>query len=352
MQKSLSYDDVLLVPQYSDIKSRAEVSTSTNLGAGLILNLPIISSPMDTITETSMAFVMGTMGGTGIIHRYNTIEVQTNIVKEVNECFAHETGMPSMDTNHYVGAAVGVTGDFIERAQALVFAGVHYICVDVAHGHHILMEEALYNLKKSLPGGIHIMAGNVATLDGINDLADWGADSVRCNIGGGSICSTRIQTGHGIPGFQTIVECAKTDRNVGIIADGGIRNAGDIVKALAAGADAVMLGSLLAGTHETPGDILKDKYGSWKTYRGMASKEAQMSWRGNYSSYEGISSHVPYHGYVDDILADLKRNIRSGLSYSGARNIRELQAKAMFVRQTSAGVTESNTHIASKSRKW
>ena len=350
MQKSLSYDDVLLVPQYSDIKSRAEVSTSTNLGAGLILDLPIISSPMDTITETSMAFVVGTMGGTGIIHRYNTIEVQTNIVKEVNGCFAHEQHIPGARPK--VGAAVGVTGDFIERAQALVFAGVHYICVDVAHGHHLLMKEALHNLKKSLPSGLHIMAGNVATLDGINDLADWGANSVRCNIGGGSICSTRIQTGHGIPGFQTIVECAKTERDVGIIADGGIRNAGDIVKALAAGADAVMCGSLLSGTHETPGDILKDKYGSWKTYRGMASKEAQLSWRGNYSSYEGVSSHVPYRGYVDDILADLKRNIRSGLSYSGARSIRELQAKAVFIRQTSAGVTESNTHIAGKSRKW
>jgi len=350
MQKSLSYDDVLLVPQYSDIKSRAEVSTSTNLSAGLKLSLPIISSPMDTITETSMAFVMGTVGATGIVHRYNTIEEQTDIIKEVNECFAHEPDMPY--GTQQVGAAVGVTGDFIERAQALVFAGVDYICVDVAHGHHILMKEALYNLRKSLPSGFHIMAGNVATLVGINDLADWGADSVRCNIGGGSICSTRIQTGHGMPGFQTIVECAKTDRNVGIIADGGIRNAGDIVKALAAGADAVMCGSLLSGTYETPGAVLKDKYGSWKVYRGMASKEAQMNWKGDYSSYEGVSSHVPYRGYVDDILADLERNIRSGLSYSGARSIRELQATSVFIRQTSAGVTESNTHIANKSRKW
>ena len=138
------------------------------------------------------------------------------------------------------------------------------------------------------------MAGNVATLDGINDLADWGADSVRCNIGGGSICSTRIQTGHGMPGLQTIFECAKTDRDVKIIADGGIKNSGDIVKALAAGADIVMVGSLLAGTHETPGNGIKAGTGhAWKEYSGMASKEAQMEWRGKYSSFEGVASR-PY----------------------------------------------------------
>ena len=194
------------------------------------------------------------------------------------------------------------------------------------------------------------MAGNVATLKGINDLADWGANSVRCNIGGGSICSTRIQTGHGMPGFQTILECAKTDRDVGIIADGGIRNAGDIVKALAAGADAVMCGSLFSGTAETPGEIFRGENATWKAYRGMASKEAQMDWRGTYASFEGVTSRVPYRGHVDEILVDIKQNIRSGFSYSGARNIKELQSKAVFVQQTSAGAVESGTHI--KSRKW
>lgn len=153
------------------------------------------------------------------------------------------------------------------------------------------MKEALHQLRKNLDDDVHIMAGNVATLQGVNDLADWGADSVRCNIGGGSICSTRIQTGHGVPGLQTIMDCAKTDRAVAIIADGGIRNSGDIVKALAAGADAVMCGSLFAGSRETPGTIIKDSQGhSWKEYRGMASKEAQMSWRGKYSSFEGVSA--------------------------------------------------------------
>tara|TARA_R110002012_G_scaffold193847_3_gene361671 strand:+ start:1281 stop:2312 length:1032 start_codon:yes stop_codon:yes gene_type:complete len=341
MDKSLSYDDVLLVPKYSDIRSRSEIDITGDLTNGLSLPLPIISSPMDTITETTMSFIMACMGGSGIIHRYNTIEEQSKMVREAS------ADIDSVAIGS-LGAAVGVTGDYIERAQSLVFAGVKYICVDIAHGHHILMKEALYNLRKALPPNFHIMAGNVATLQGVNDLADWGANSVRCNIGGGSICSTRIQTGHGMPGLQTIFDCAKTDRDVGIIADGGIRNAGDIVKALAAGADAVMCGSLLAGTNETPGNILKDASGSYKVYRGMASKEAQINWRGRYSSFEGISSVVPCRGNVDSLLTDLGKNIKSGFSYSGARNMKELRLKADFTQQTTAGTVESGTHISSK----
>jgi len=182
-------------------------------------------------------------------------------------------------------------------------------------------------------------------LEGYNDLVDWGADSVRCNIGGGSICSTRIQTGHGVPGLHTIIECARSDRNAPIIADGGIRNSGDIVKALAAGADFVMLGSMLSGTDETPGDVVKTHEGKFKSYRGMASADAQIEWRGTTASLEGIATTVPCKGSVDDILADLERGIRSGFSYSGARSLKELQAKARFIRQTSSGQTESATHI-------
>jgi len=249
-----------------------------------------------------------------------------------------------------MGAAVGISGDYIDRATALLSAGVDFLCVDVAHGHHILMKKALEKLR-SLTDEFHIMAGNVATLEGVNDLADWGADSVRCNIGGGSICSTRMQTGHGLPGLQTIFECARTDRDVAIIADGGIRNSGDIVKALAAGADAVMCGSLLAGTTESPGNVFEGADGfKYKSYRGMASKEAQMSWRGKYSSFEGVATQVPYRGSVAAILEDIERGIRSGFSYSGAQSLKELQRKAKFVRQTSAGLGESRTHI--NTRKW
>jgi len=189
------------------------------------------------------------------------------------------------------------------------------------------------------------MAGNVATLEGFNDLADWGADSIRCNIGGGSICTTRVQTGHGVSGLQTIFDCAKSDRDAKIIADGGIKNSGDIVKAFAAGADFVMLGSLLAGTDEAPGEVFELDGMRFKTYRGMASPDAQVEWRNKISSHEGISSTVPHCGSVEEVLTALKCNVRSGFSYSGARNIQELRTKAQWVQQTGASQVESSPHI-------
>ena len=333
MHRTYSYDDVLLVPQYSDIRSRSEIDISTNLSNGIELQLPIFASPMDTVSEAAMGNAMSQVGASAIIHRYNTIQEQTNEINKI--------GSPRI-----VGAAIGITGDYLERASALVDCGTDFLCVDVAHGHHVMVKEALYELRKLFGDDYHLMAGNVATLQGINDLADWGADSVRCNIGGGSICSTRIQTGHGLPGLQTIIECAKTDRDVKIIADGGIKNSGDMVKALAAGADAVMVGSLLAGTTQTPGEMFMDaKGGRWKTYRGMASKEAQVEWRGKYSSFEGVATRVPHRGSVIEILEDLEKGIRSGFSYTGARNLRELQTKAQFVEQTTSGLSESRTHI-------
>jgi IMP dehydrogenase len=332
----LSYDDVLLVPQYSDIRSRSEIDIGTDLGNGVNLQLPIIASPMDTISEQHMAGAIGSLGGSAVIHRYNTIEEQCSMVSDVEQPCT-------------VGAAIGIGGDYLERASGLVEAGATYLCVDVAHGHHIMMKEALQELRMLFGDDYHIMAGNVATLGGIDDLADWGADSVRCNIGGGSICSTRIQTGHGMPGLQTIIECAQTDRDIKIIADGGIKNSGDMVKALAAGADAVMVGSLLAATTETPGAVTMDINGAgWKTYRGMASKEAQIEWRGKYSSFEGVTTTLRHKGSVVPILQDLERGIRSGLSYSGARNISEFHAKADFIRQTVSGLYESRAHINSR----
>ena len=332
--ESLSYNDVLLVPQYSDIKSRKEVDISSNLGQ-LKFDIPIIASPMDTISEGPMAQAMSTLGGLSIIHRYNTPEQQAKIIKTTTTTVPPAT----------VGGAIGTSGDYLERATALVNAGAKVLCVDVAHGHHALMKTALRSLRVTFGTKVHIMAGNVATLEGYNDLVDWGADSVRCNIGGGSICSTRIQTGHGVPGFHTIIDCARSDRNAPIIADGGIRNSGDIVKALAAGADFVMLGSLLSGTDETPGDIINTRKGKFKAYRGMASKDAQVEWRGKTASLEGIATTVAYKGSVTDVISELERGIRSGLSYSGARTIQELQASAQFIRQTTSGQTESGTHI-------
>jgi len=344
-EKALTYDDVLLTPRYSEIRSRQEINIGNSLDENIWLNIPIISSPMDTVTEVEMAHAMATAGGLGVIHRYNDIEEQAGLVgglyntlKEVN---------PMVDPP--IAAAIGVTGRFLTRAIALYENGASILCIDVAHGHHILVKEAIKKLKTELGGNIHIMAGNVATLGAFNDLADWGADSIRCNIGGGSICSTRVQTGHGKPGLQTIFDCARTDRDVKIIADGGIRTSGDMVKALAAGADFVMLGSMLAGTEETPGTTYEESSGSlFKKYRGMASKDAQITWRGSYSSDEGVSTQVPYKGPAKPILDDIVNGIRSGFSYSGARDILELQTRAEFVLQTNAGLQESGTHILSR----
>jgi len=333
----LTFDDVLLLPQYSDIQSRAEVDISSELSTGISLRIPIIASPMDTICESAMAKEIANFGGIGIIHRYNTIENQSKIVADVYG-----------DGENVVGGAIAITGDYLKRARSLVNSGVSVLCLDVAHGDHFLMEMALKNIKEKYGHIIHIMAGNVATYPAAVRLASWGADSVRVGIGGGSICSTRIQTGHGMPTFASIIECANVKKeypDVKIIADGGIKNSGDIVKAYAAGADFIMIGSLLAGTTQAPGDIIYQDGKRYKSYRGMASKDAQMDWRGRASSLEGIATVVPYKGSVVEILESLEKGIRSGLSYSGARNLRELQDNAAFIRQTSNGVIESDTHI-------
>jgi IMP dehydrogenase len=220
------------------------------------------------------------------------------------------------------------------------------ICIDIAHGHHVMMRDALKKLRSHFPDELHIMAGNVATLQAFDELADWGANSIRVGIGGGSICSTRIVTGHGVPTLQSVLDCSISRHDVKIIADGGIKTTGDIVKAIAAGADFVMVGSMLAGTNETPGAVLETPSGEkYKEYRGMASKKAQHSWRGKSSTPEGVSTTVPYKGSVKHSLQDIDGGLRSGLSYSGARTIKEFQNKASLILQSGASQLESNTHI-------
>ena len=338
-KEAVTYDDMLIVPQYSDITSRSEVDISSRLGHRE-LRLPIIASPMDTVSGDEMAIAMYRSGGMAVLHRYNTISEQVAMAGNVTKV---------TDWSSQVAAAIGVTGDYLERSEALIATGVDVLCVDVAHGHHSLMKKALTTLREEYDNNIYIIAGNVCTLEGINDLADWGADAVRCNIGGGSICSTRIVTGHGLPGLQTIFDCVKTDRDVKIIADGGIKTSGDIVKALAAGADFVMCGSLLAGTTESPGKILNLPDNTRvKEYRGMASKDAQLDWRNKSSTPEGVASYIPFKGSVVDILQDLEGGIKSGLSYSGARNLTELRHRVEWARQTTAGTHESSTHIFSQ----
>ena len=359
MREAIAFDDVLLEPQYSDIKSRSEVDISSCLGSAkkvtvtrseegtsckvdffdqeMNFSLPIISSPMDTVTEDTMAVAMSRAGGFGIIHRYNTIDEQAALA--VSAYTQAEEGETIM-----VAAAIGVTGDYMERAVELTKVGVNVFCLDVAHGHHSHVKEAIFNLNQE-HNSIHLMAGNVATLTAFKDLENWGAHSIRVGIGGGSICSTRIRTGHGIPTFQSILDCASVARTAKVIADGGFKTSGDIVKALAAGADFVVLGSMLAGTEETPGDIIKKDNQLYKKYRGMASEEAQIDWRGHCSVSEGICATVPYRGAVTEVLKKIEGGIRSGLSYSGARNIGELRAMARFIKQTTCSQLESNTHI-------
>jgi IMP dehydrogenase len=338
MIEALTYDDLLLVPQYSDILSRREASTESILDEELDLKfkLPIISSPMDTVTGADMAVSIANLGGLGIIHRYNTVSEQTYIAKHVIETVGSK----------HVGFAIGVTGDYRDRARALVDSGALILCLDVAHGDHVHMKDALTCLRDDFGRSIHLMAGNVATLESFDNLASWGARSIRGGIGGGSICSTRLQTGHGVPSLMTVFECARSESDTKLIADGGIKTPGDIVKALAAGADFVMLGSMLSGTDETPGEIIIDSAGNeHKAYRGMASKDAQIAWRGRAASLEGIATTVRRKGPVADIIANIENGLRSGMSYSGARSLSELRAKARWRRQTGAGTRESDTHI-------
>lgn len=352
---SLTFDDVLLLPQGSEVLSRTNIDITTNLGPvkestfSLSPKLtPLIASPMDTVSESSMANAMASRSALAIIHRYLSIEEQVKHAKLANSL---------------VGAAVGATGDFFERAQALLESNVKIICVDVAHGHHILVKNALGKLQTLRPKyNFHLMAGNVAAGAGFIDLADWGADSIRMGIGSGSICSTRLNTGHGTPNLGALINCVELWeqknkipwnedlRRPSLIVDGGIKHPGDIVKALAAGADSVMCGSLFAGTDESPGEVLVNSDGvKMKNYRGMASVSAQKDWRGKNSAPEGISTMIPYKGSVLPILDDIIGNIKSGLSYSGAHTVKELRDKAIFVRQTIAAQQESHTHILNRS---
>ncbi len=340
-EETLSFDDVMLVPQYSNILSRSEVDTRTILSNGkkkFSLSIPIMSANMDTVTESEMAILMAKMGGLGIIHRFISVEKQVEEVKKVKS------------QNLIVGAAVGVKEGELERIKSLVSAGADIITLDIAHGHSKYAIEKVKFIKKEFPS-VFIIAGNVATAEGFKDLANAGADAVKVGIGAGSICTTRIVTGFGIPQISAILNCAPVAKRtkVGLISDGGIKSSGDIVKALAAGADAVMMGNVLAGTDETPGKLIEVNGKKFKSYRGMASLQANLERPDAKSNKdeiieEGVSAYVPYKGKAEDIVKKMVGGMRSGLSYAGAKNIAELKKKAEFVRISQAGMSESNPH--------
>lgn len=336
----LSFDDVTLIPQYSDILSREEVSLKSGF-----FDLPIIASPMNTVTEDKMAIEMSNIGGLGIIHRYNKIVEQAFLVDKVAQ--------RTCDVK--IAAAIGVKDDYLERAKECVYSGANVISIDVAHGHHVLVKNAIETLRKEFGNSLHIMAGNVATPQGFLDLQNWGADSIRVGIAGGSICKTFVETHHGLSTLQSVLDITNFFQNrypiqkkAKLIADGGIKTAGNIVCALAAGADWVVCGSILAGTDEAPGKIVEISGKQYKSYFGMASVEAQKMYKDKASSDEGISSYVPLKGPVRNVLQSLKTGMKSGFSYSGARTIEELQKFAIIQKQTNSSYLQGTPHILNR----
>lgn len=333
-QKQLCFDDILMVPQHSYVESRSSIALSMDIGFKSYLGLPVIAAPMDTVCESSMAIAMAKNGGLGIIHRFMPFEKQ---LKEVSKASAFGLA---------VGAAIGAKGDVEDQAIKLVGAGACVILIDTANGHSQYAIDAVKRVKDAVLNLAHIMAGNVSTAEGFIRLAEAGANSVRVGIGGGSMCTTRIISGHGIPTLASVmmVKEAKDTHglDVGIIADGGIRNTGDMIKAFAAGADAVMLGSMLAGTEESPGSVMINENGKFKSFRGMASKEANEG--KDIPIAEGVATLVPYKGSVNDILKDIKGGLGSGCSYSGVNKLRDLYKESMYVEVSTLSNKESMPH--------
>lgn len=466
---ALTYDDVLLVPQYSAVDSRRKLSTQTKLTKEITLHIPIVSANMDVVTESDMAIAMAREGGIGIIHRFLSITEQAQQIgrvkkaesyivdKPITMTLAHTVGdlnklvadtgtggilildneeklvgivttrdllfendlakplseimqkkvisaepnislkdaekmlhdnriekLPLVDKDGrvaglvtlkdimqitqypkatkdsrgrlIVGAAVGVRDKEMRRVEAVLQAGADCIVVDIAHGDSNLEIDMIKNIRKHYPK-VQIIGGNVATGDGTKRLIDAGVDCVKVGVGPGSICITRMVAGSGVPQLTAIIECAEAARTSGtpIIADGGIRQPGDVAKAIAAGAQSVMIGSMLAGTDESPGMIMTRRGHRYKASRGMASREANIDRNkkeGNDLTQEeiedyvaeGVEAAVPYRGKTREVLTQLVGGLQSGMSYSGVHDLEEFQKKAIFVRMTGAGLRESGPH--------
>jgi len=471
IREGLTFDDVLLVPKFSDISSRSQTNLSTKLSRNISINIPLISANMDTVTEAPMAVIMAREGGIGIIHRFLTIDEEVNQVLKVKRSgsvmienpytiqpeqtiqnafnLMNEKGisgllvtnndsslagilterdvlfessnssklvmelmtkdvitahvgidveqaklvlknnriekLPLVDDNNHVkglitsqdiadlekypdaskdkkgrplvGAAVGVKGDFMERAEALIEAETDVLVVDIAHGHSENAINTVKNIKKAFPD-CELIAGNVATSKGTEDLIKAGVDAVKVGVGSGSICITRVITGSGVPQLTAVLDCAKIGKkhDIPIISDGGTRTSGDATKALAAGASSVMVGSILGGTDESPGSTITKNGKRFKIYRGMASLGASIGRKSketgtfdlteDLNDYvaEGVEAMVPYKGSVTDLIVQITGGIRSGLSYCGAHNIKQMHENAEFIKMSGAGFAESQPH--------
>lgn len=341
---ALTFDDVLLVPQESAVVP-SQVSTHTTI-AGLSLKTPVLAAAMDTVSEATMAVAMAKNGGMAVVHRNLSPEDQAAMVSAIKKESA----------DYPVAAAIGTGEDSIERAQHLIEAGVSVIVIDTAHGHSMNVMKQLERIK-AMDGCPPVCVGNIATAKAAQSLIDAGADCLKIGIGPGAICTTRIVAGVGVPQLTAVMSVADVARkhNVSCIADGGIRYSGDVVKALAAGAHAVMVGSLLAGTDEAPGDIIHIDGKGYKSYRGMGSLGAMT--KGSAERYfqksttdtqkliaEGVEGLVPAKGSVDDILHQLVGGLKSGMGYVGAKTLQALFERSEFVKLTGAGLRESHVH--------
>ena len=472
IKEGLTFDDVLLVPKKSPVLSRKEVSVQSNLTKRILLNVPLVSANMDTVTESTMAIAMARQGGIGIIHRFLPIEKQVEEIQRVkrSESFIIEKpvtiyqnktlkeakilmtvngigGILVIDDNNdlngiltnrdilfqdnptikiselmtprnemitapygisideakkilydhrieklplldkdgkvhglittkdiskkekypnaskdikgrlLVGGAIGVKDDYIERATEIYRAGCDVLVIDIAHGHSDIAIKAIKEIRKNL-GSVDLIAGNIATAEGCKELIKAGVDCVKIGVGPGAVCSTRIVTGAGVPQLTAIMNCAKiaNKENIPIMADGGIKNSGDISKAIAAGASTVMIGSLLAGTEESPGAVIMRHGRRFKIYRGMASFGANLGRKQRINNNnnidtdlldmtpEGVESLVEYKGYTSEVITQLVNGLKSGVSYCGSKNIKGMQKNAEFIRMSIAGLKESHPH--------
>jgi len=339
MKQALTFDDIQLIPNYSELHTRQAVSLRTSVSRNYSLEVPLVAAPMDTVCGSDMAIVMMSVGGVGCLHRFCTIPEQVDMVQKVKAC----------KDKHYselspIMAAIGATGDYYERALHLVNAGVNILVIDVAHGHHLNVKQAIQRLKSNLPSNVDIILGNVATKQGAIHMQEWGADGLRVGIGGGSLCTTRIQTGFGVPNITAIQEMVDVV-DIPLMIDGGIRSSGDIAKGLAVGADCAMVGSLLSGTTQTPNDLVEINGKNYKSYRGLASLDTKLIHNQQVRNVEGESTLVPYKGCALDVLAELIEGLQSALSYGGSWTIGQFQCTVKYNVVTSAGLNEARPHL-------
>lgn len=355
IKEGYTFDDLLLVPAYSQVVP-ADVQLKTRLCDGILLSIPVCSAAMDTVTESKMGIALAQAGGLGFIHKNLSSELQAEMVKEVKAAAVLSNSAVDAKGKLLAGAAVGVSESTMARVQLLVEAGVDIITVDSAHGHSAGVIETVRKIHEKYPN-LPLVGGNIVTGDAAQALIQAGASVLKVGVGPGSICTTRIVSGVGVPQLTAVSDVVQVAKryNVGVIADGGIKFSGDIVKALAAGADAVMLGGLLAGCEETPGEIIEVYGKKVKTYVGMGSLSAMQ--RGSSDRYfqggqkelkklvpEGIEATVPYKGPMSDVIYQMMGGLRSGMGYCGCANIEELKEKAQFVKISNAGLKESHPH--------